>query len=66
MRFVIIDRKSKLMQTDIHFALLNVEGQVSAESRDFNPTLIAEEFWKIYEQDKSAWTFDRDVLSSGS
>lgn len=27
---------------DIHFALLNIEGQVNPDSKDFSPTLIAE------------------------
>jgi len=60
----ILDKAISLTITDIHFALLNVEGQVSPESKDFSPTRIAREFWELYSQEKNNWTLDRDVLSS--
>lgn len=47
---------------DIHIALLNVAGQVSPEDKDFNPPRIAKKYWELYDQEKSAWTFDLDVL----
>ncbi len=47
---------------DIHFALLNVGGQVSEQDKFLNPTRIAEKYWELYEQGKGAWTLDVDVL----
>jgi len=52
-----------LTGSDIHFALLNVQGQVSPDSADFNPARIAREFWELYAQEKAHWTLDRDVLA---
>jgi hypothetical protein len=39
-----------------------VAGVVSPEDKYFNPPLIAERFWELYDQEKSAWTFDLDIL----
>jgi len=47
---------------DIHIALLNVAGVVSPEDKYFNPPLIADRYWELYDQEKSAWTFDLDIL----
>lgn len=53
----------KLSFPDVHIALLNVGGQVSPEDKYYNPPAIAEKFWELYSQEKSAWTFDLDLVA---
>jgi len=52
----------KLTYPDIHIALLNIAGVVSPEDKYFNPPDIAKKYWELYDQEKSAWTFDLDIL----
>lgn len=54
----------KLSFPDIHIALLNVGGVVSPEDKSLNPPAIAEKFWELYSQEKSAWTLDLDMLAT--
>lgn len=52
------------MRSAVHAALLNVAGQVSPKDEYFSPKRIAEKYWELYAQEKSAWTFDLDVLGA--
>ncbi|KUJ13098.1 putative short-chain alcohol dehydrogenase [Mollisia scopiformis] len=54
----------KMTFPDIHIALLNVGGVVSPEDTYLNPPAIAEKFWELYAQEKSAWTFDLEILGA--
>jgi hypothetical protein len=47
---------------DVHFALLNIQGQVSRDDKYFNPPAIAEKFWELYSQKKENWTLDLTLL----
>jgi hypothetical protein len=43
---------------DIHVALLLIGGAVSFEEEVRNPPNIAEELWKLYEQEKKDWAVE--------
>jgi len=47
---------------DVHFAMLNIQGQVSKDDKYFNPPAIAEKFWELYSQKKAGWTLDLTLL----
>lgn len=47
---------------EVHFALLNIQGQVSKEDKYFNPPVIAEKFLELYSQKKEQWTVDLTLL----
>lgn len=49
---------------DIHFALLNVGGQVSKDDKYLNPDAIAEKYWELYSQSKENWTLDLNVMGA--
>ncbi|KAF8848993.1 NAD(P)-binding protein [Acephala macrosclerotiorum] len=54
----------KLSFPDVHIALLNVGGPVSPEDKYLNPPAIAEKFWELYSQEKSARTLDLEILGA--
>ncbi len=49
----------------VHVATVSVGGHVTPESDVFNPKKIAEEYWRLYEQDRDRWEEIVHIESGG-
>ena len=51
--------------SEVHIALLSVQGPVSDDSPYFSPGRVAEKAWGLWDQSKGEWEGEEEMVEGG-